>query len=88
MMEDGKMGTSSVLGEEDTPKVPLFRTQPPSDKVLLCTTCRESARLIGYSRQVVQDYALFRQGRMNRTFLDKSMERLVDHLMEMDKAGG
>lgn len=65
--------------------VPEFQNPPPSQKVLLCTTCRDSAKLIGISRDVVREYALFRQGNRNRAFLDRTMERLVDHLTEMDR---
>ena len=65
--------------------VPEFNNPPPSQKVLLCTTCRDSAKLICINRDVVREYALFRQGKLNRAFLDRTMERLVDHLTEMDR---
>ena len=65
--------------------IPVFQNPPPSQKVLLCTTCMDSAKLIGIGRDVVREYALFRQGKRNRAFLDRTMERLVDHLTEMDR---
>lgn len=65
--------------------IPEFQNLPPSQKVLLCTTCRDSAKLICISRDVVHEYAMFRQGKLGRAFLDRTMERLVNQLIEMDR---